>query len=406
MSKDVFQIFEAAHGAGIVVDPYPRWKELRTECPVQEGDRDPLVEAGGPSIFGDRRVFTVLGFDAVTEALRDSDRFSTDIVNEFMGPVLGKIILGMEPVAHKEHRALVQQSFSRRAMVDWTERIIKPVVDSHISRFEGAGSADLVSELTFSFPVYVIAGMLGLPEEDLPDFHRWAVEMICLPFDPELGMAGSAKLAEYFTPLVAERRANPRPDVISTLATAQLHGAALTDEEVVDYLRFLLEAGAETTYRSSSNLLFGLLSNPDVLDEVRTNRDLLPQAIEEALRWEPPLTMTFRGAAVDTELAGVTIPKGSVLSINAGAANRDDGRWKNPDEFDIHRPALAHHAFGFGAHMCLGMHLARAETLVMMNALLDRLDNLRLDPAAENLCISGGTFRAPQSLPVLFDVEA
>ena len=138
--------------------------------------------------------------------------------------------------------------------------------------------------------------------------------MICLPFDPELGLAGSAKLAEYFAPLVAARRAEPKDDVISVLTTATLEGRSLEDQEIVDFLRFLLEAGAETTYRSSSNLFYGLLSNPEVFDEVRENRDLLPQAIEEALRWEPPLTMVFRGAARDVELAGVQIPKGAVCS--------------------------------------------------------------------------------------------
>ena len=143
------------------------------------------------------------------------------------------------------------------------------------ARFEGRGRADLVSELTFSFPVFVIAQMLGLPSEDLPKFHRWAVEMISLPFDPELGLAGSAKLAEYFAPLVTARRADPKDDVISVLGAATLEGRSLEDQEIVDFLRFLLEAGAETTYRSSSNLFFGLLSEPEVLDEVRANRDAL-----------------------------------------------------------------------------------------------------------------------------------
>ena len=116
-----------------------------------------------------------------------------------------------------------------------------------------------MSELTFSFPVFVIADMLGLPSEDLAMFHRWAVEMICLPFNPQLGLSGSAKLAEYFAPIVAARRAEPRDDVISVLATSRLDGRSLVDQEIVDFLRFLLEAGAETTYRSSSNLLYGLL---------------------------------------------------------------------------------------------------------------------------------------------------
>ncbi len=403
MDHDVFSDFDSAHGSGVIADPHTRWAELRRQCPVQAGDRDPLVEGGAPSIFGDRAVFTVLGFDAATEVFRDKARFTTSVFNELMGPVLGEVILGMEPDDHRTHRALVQDAFSRRAMERWTSEVIGPVVDEHLARFERSGRADLVADLTFSFPVFVIAAMLGLPEEDLGDFHRWAVEMISLPFNPELGIAGSMRLAEYFAPLVEQRRAHPRADVISTLATAQLEGRGLTDQQIVDFLRFLLEAGAETTFRSSSNLLYGLLTHPEFLDEVRGNRELLPAVIEEALRWEPPLTMVFRGAAFDTELAGVPIPGGAVLAVNIGAANRDEGRWSDPDLFDIHRPPLAHIAFGSGPHVCLGMHLARAETLVMMNAVLDRLPNLRINPGGGDVGITGSTFRAPKALPVLFD---
>jgi cytochrome P450 len=204
-------------------------------------------------------------------------------------------------------------------------------------------------------------------------------------------------------PLVARRRRAPQHDVISTLATAQLDGQSLSDEEIVSFLRFLLEAGAETTYRSSSNLFFGLLSQPEVLAEVRADRSLVPRAIEEALRWEPPLTGIFRGAAVDTELAGVKIPAGSFIAVNVGAANRDETRWENPEIFDIHREQVPHIAFGFGPHICLGMHLARSEMVVALNAVLDRLPNVRLDPAADDVHISGSTFRAPRTLPIVFD---
>jgi cytochrome P450 len=113
--------------------------------------------------------------------------------------------------------------------------------------------------------------------------------------------------------------------------------------------------------------------------------------------------MVFRGAARNVELAGVQIPMDAVVAVNLGAANRDESRWEDPEVFDIHRPQLAHHAFGFGAHVCLGMHLARAETVAAVNAVLDRLPNIRFDPEAEDIYISGTTFRAPVALPVLFD---
>jgi cytochrome P450 len=125
-------------------------------------------------------------------------------------------------------------------------------------------------------------------------------------------------------------------------------------------------------------------------------------AIEEGIRWEPPLTNIMRTAAVDTEVGGVGIPAGSVISINMGAANRDETRWERPDEFDIHRVPKPHASFASGVHMCLGMHLARMETETALTRLLDRLPDLHLDPEAEDIHITGSAFRSPRTLPVLF----
>jgi len=165
----------------------------------------------------------------------------------------------------------------------------------------------------------------------------------------------------------------------------------------------LLPAGAETTYRSSSNLLFGLLTNPDQLRALADDRSLLPQAIEEGVRWEPPLTGIVRLATEDVEVDGVPVRCGSVVNVCIAAANRDETRWERPDAFDLFRPAKAHVSFALGPHTCLGMHLARMETTVAVETILDRLPNLRLDPSAEDVHISGVTFRAPRALPVVVD---
>ncbi len=155
------------------------------------------------------------------------------------------------------------------------------------------------------------------------------------------------------------------------------------------------------------NLLFGLLSNPDQLDAVRAaDRSLLPQAIEEAVRWEPPLLSITRVSTRDTELGGVQIPAGCSVMPMLGAANRDENRHDNPDRFDIFRQARTPISWGHGPHVCLGMHLARMEMRVAVNLLLDRLDNLRLDPDANDPHIRGQVFRSPTSLPVLFDVPS
>ena len=147
--------------------------------------------------------------------------------------------------------------------------------------------------------------------------------------------------------------------------------------------------------------MFGLLSNPDQLAALRDDRALMAQAIEEGIRWDPPLTSIGRTCTRDTVVEGVLIPAGSPVQVCMAAANRDPARWDRPDEFDILREPKQHMAFAFGPHMCLGMHLARMETAVAINAVLD-LPGLRLDPAAEDVHVSGLAFRAPAALPVVF----
>jgi cytochrome P450 len=228
--------------------------------------------------------------------------------------------------------------------------------------------------------------------------------LLSILFERERGLAASEALREYFVPILADRRQEPREDLISGLAQAEIDGERLSDEEIFSFLRLLLPAGVETTYRSLGNLLLGLLSNPDQLDAVRADRSLIPQAIEEAIRWEPPLLTITRVATRDTELGGVSIPAGSAVMPVLGAANRQEDRYPDPDRFDIFRQPRAHIGFGHGVHVCLGMHLARLEMRVALNLLFDRLPNLRLDPDGNDPHIRGQVFRSPTSIPVLFDV--
>jgi cytochrome P450 len=246
--------------------------------------------------------------------------------------------------------------------------------------------------------------MMGITAEKRPLFHQLAVELISIAFDMKTAVAASRRLRELFAEILQARRLRPEGDLVSMLASAELDdGSRLDDESIFGFLRLLAPAGAETTYRSSSNLLFGLLSNPSQFEHVRKNRSLIPQAIEEGVRWECPLTGIMRMTTEDVDVCGVEIPGGSMIHVNVGSANRDATRWERADEFDIFRPQRQHMAFAFGAHACLGMHLARMETRVVLEALMDRLPNLRLDPAAADVHITGQMFRAPLSLPVVFD---
>ncbi len=390
--EDPFEHFDNSI-AGDVRDPYPELAELRDTTPVLkvggEGETPPM--------------FVVSRHDDVARVLLDGETFSSSMLAEVMGPAMGEhIILGMDEPEHRLHRALVGTAFRQKMLVRWESELVRRVVDELIDTFVDAGRAELVRQFTFQFPAQVIGGVLGLPREDFPQFQVWASAIISVNSAWERGIAASVALKEYLAAVLEERRAHPRDDLVSDLAVAELDGERLDDEEIFSFLRLLLPAGVETTFRSSGNFIYALLTHPEQLDALRRDRSLMPRAIEEALRWEPPLLITSRVVTRDTEVRGTPIPAGANVTVMLGAANRDPDRYRHPDSFDIFREPKQHISFGHGPHMCLGMHLARMETRVAINALLDRLPNLRLDPEGNDPHVHGQIFRSPTALPVLF----
>ena len=219
------------------------------------------------------------------------------------------------------------------------------------------------------------------------------------------GLNAAAELHGYFLDQVEQRRRKLTDDIIGDLVAAEIDGEKLTDEAIIAFLRLLLPAGLETTYRSSGNLLYLLLTHPEQLAMVYQDRSLIPAAIEEGLRFETPLTMVMRTTTEEVEIGGKTIPADAQVDMCMGSANRDESRWTDPNTFDIRRPRQAHIAFAGGIHMCLGMHLARLETRVMLNSLFDRVKDLAFVPddgTGEESKIVGLTFRSPNKLPVTF----
>ena len=382
-----------------VRDPYPDFARLRRDSPVLR--QESIYEGAPPS-------FVVYGHADVTRVPRDGEVFSSAVIADGMREVWGrKIIVGMDAPDHQRHRALVSVAFRQRTLVRWEESLVGRVVDELIDRFVERGHANLVSEYTFAFPAKVISGVLGLPEGDYEQFQRWAVGIITVFRDWDYAVQCSNELRAYLEDIVDARRTDPRDDLITDLVTAELDGEKLDDEEIYSFLRMLLPAGIETTYRSSGNLLYLLLTHPDQLDAVRTDRSLVPQAIEEGLRYESPVLLTPRVTTTDTELGEVQIPAGAVVTSMVASANRDPQAYDNPEEFDIFRDPKQHMSFGTGPHLCLGMHLARLETRVALNALFDRLPNLRLDhdetQRLDTHIHGDGLFRNPTSLPVIWD---
>ncbi|MGP0029750.1 MAG: cytochrome P450 [Acidimicrobiales bacterium] len=386
--------------AGDTRDPYPEFAVKRRDTPVWKGSLMPMDFL--PEGIEAEPGWNAFGYDDCSRILRDAKTFTSTGYDSTIGMVMGHMILGMDDPEHRGHRNLVAHAFRERSLARWEPEFIGPIIDELIDRFVGDGEADLVRQLTFEFPVRVISRLLGLPEEDFAQFQRWSMELIGLVADIERGLQASESLRNYFADVVADRRAAPQEDVISDLVTAEIDGERLTDEAIYSFLRLLLPAGAETTYRSSGNLLYLLLTHTDQLDAVRADRSLLPQAIEEALRLEPPLLTINRTTTCEVELSGVTLPPGESISPVIGSANHDETRWENAEVFDIFRPAIPHIAFAHGPHMCLGMHLARLETRALLNRVLDRLPNLALDPGDRDPHILGMVFRSPNCLPVTF----
>jgi cytochrome P450 len=381
-------------------DPYPEFARLREQSPVVV--QESVFEGAPPS-------YVVYRQADVNRVLRDGETFSSAVIAEGMAEVWGrKIIVGMDAPEHHRHRALVSVAFRARTLARWEDSLVGRVVNELIDEFIEKGRANLAVDYTFPFPAKVIAGVLGLPEADYRQFQHWAVGIISVSSDWDYAVQCSNELRDYLAGIVDERRRDPRDDLVTDLVTAELDGEKLDDEEIFSFLRMLLPAGIETTYRSSGNLLYLLLTHAEQLDAIRDDRTLIPQAIEEGLRFESPVLLTPRVTTKETSICGVEIPSGAIVTAIVASANRDGENRENPDVFDILRDPNQHLSFGTGPHLCLGMHLARMETRIALNALFDRLPNLRLDhDEAERTDshIHGDLlFRSPTALPVLWDV--
>jgi cytochrome P450 len=389
-----------------IIELYGPLAEARRRAPVHPHKQAELI---GAEDYRKQEAFTkvsfscALSFEHCQQALND-ERLSSRFWQDTIGHVWGQTIIGMDGAEHRRHRGLISQAFTRKALNRWQETAIQPAIHGLIDRFERIGSADLYREFTLLFPVYIITEMMGLAYDDIQRFNTWAGETIAVFYDHDRAMDASRNLEDYLSPLIEERRGSDGEDLITLLANAELDGSRLETIEIVSFLRLLLPAGGETTARSTASMLLGLLQNPDQLDAVVADRGLLPQAIEEGLRWEPPLMSINRTATDDLTLGDVEIPRGSVLEVSLGAANRDHTRWDHADSFDIFREKKPHIAFAWGVHTCLGAHLARAEMSAALTALFDRLPGLRLDPeSGHEARVQGIGLRAPNMVPVVFD---
>lgn len=385
---------------GTDADPYPAIHALREKGAVIPGSY--WENMGHYCYYGDMPKFSVLGSKEAETVLTDTSRFSNSGYHPTLGATFGMgSISTMDNPEHGRWRRIFQRIFLPQYVKTWGDSIVDPVVHGLMDKFLPRGKADLVGEFTHQYPFEVIYRQLDLPESDVNTFQRLAIGQTDFDHMPQAQEAG-VKLGDYFRALIDLRRANPGDDLVSLLATTEVEGTYLPELVLVSFLRQLMNAAGDTTYRGTSILLTALLNNLDQLEAIRKDRTLIPAAIEEGLRWDGPVLTQLRVAIHDTELGGVQIPAGAYIDVVAGAANRDPALFADPDKFNIFRERRPHYSFSRGPHICVGQHLARVEMTRALEAILDNLPNLRLDPDMPPPQIRGVMMRVPAHIHVLF----
>jgi cytochrome P450 len=389
----------------VQADPYPMYARLREADPLHWS---PLMES-----------WVLTRHEDVVAVLRDTLRFSADrrtAQNRFAQEIARReeefgpfgrtqTMLTSDPPQHTRLRRLVSKAFTPR-MVEGLRPRIEQIVDELLGGMAGRGEMDVVRDLAYPLPVIVIAEMLGVPPQERDRFKHWSDEIVATlngPFTSEDVLRQARKsideLAEYMRGVIAERRVEPRDDLISRLIEAEEQGQILSEDEMLASVMLLLVAGNETTTNLIGNGALALLRHPEQLDRLRSDPELVKTAVEELLRYDSPVQATGRVAKEDLTIGELEVKAGQVVITVLGAANRDPRKFEEPDALDLGRTPNEHLSFGDGIHFCLGAPLARAEGQIAIGALVQRFPNLR--PATETP-EWGGTFilRGLKNLPV------
>lgn len=373
--------------------PRQPWTVLRAGRPVAKAGQAP----------DERPAFHVTRWADVDTVLRDGDSFSSSINAETVGRFMGPNMLALDGDAHRSYRALVAQAFRASQLAKWERSLIRPTIDRLIDAVAPHGRGELVEDVVSRFPAQVICGIAGLPQADGAQLLRWTNDIHRGALDSGAAMAAASAMQSYLEPFVETRRAKPGDDLISDILHAEIDGEKLDDAQIYGFLRLLLPAGSESTFRALANALTALLTMPGLLPRILADRALLPVFIEESLRRDASLSLVARVATRDTTLGGQPIPAGAAIRVFTASANLDPARFDSADRFDMDRPNHRHLTFGTGQHQCLGMHLARLELRIGLEAILDRLAGLRADPDFPLPEIEGFAFRGPAALHVRFD---
>ncbi len=383
-------------------DPHGQYARMREQCPV--------AHATDPYDW-----WAATRAADVSRMLRKYKLWSSE-----HGPGLayagGSALVSVDPPRHTSDRRLVQQAFDAEAL-EAMQPAIADLVRTEMDTWVERGSGDLMELLATPVPLIVIAWLLGLDVDYCREIRPRADAVVARNADVQSAKPGSRSRdreeeTTYFLRMIAERRelmaaGDDLPDdTLTALMTAELDGRVLTDVDVLGFMGFLFIAGSQTTTQLIGNMVWRLLQHPDQMELVRADRSLIPNCVEESLRFDAPVHGLFRTNTEETEIAGVTIPQNSKVMCSFFSANMDPDVWDEPERFDITRDLdtlKKHFAFGKGIHFCMGAPLSRVEATVALDAILERLPDLRL--TGEPTFISAPVLHGVETLPVAWDVS-
>lgn len=389
------------HDAEFRVDPYPSYEFMRPR--------------GGIHRSFTNQGWIAIGHAEIQEILRHPN-FSNELSqNKLFFRILDAAtgdagvpfadnppLLNLDPPDHTRIRKLISPGFTNRFLQSFAPAI-STFVDDLLSRIDTSIEADMIAQLATPLPAWVITEMMGVPESERARFIDWSHDLIgaTVVSRPDLIVRASraeAEMSAYFADLIERKRERPGDDFVSRLMDTD--AGNLSSDELIATCILLLSAGHETTTRLIGNGLFTLLKHPEQMAKLRENRELLPMAIEEMLRFEPPVQMTLRFVKDDMDFHGHRFRAGHMIMLNFGAASRDPGANALPNQFDITRQTVNHVAFGHGIHHCLGVTLARLEAQIAFNALLDRYSVIEYAGPTPATWQANPFFRGLETLPV------
>ena len=352
-------------------DPYSVYAQWRADQPIWWAE--------------DIQGWVLSRYEDVRAVLKEPAGFSSELPVSREETTMSLPLLHDDPPRHTDLRAIVNRSFTSKVMRE-IENDVATIVDELLAGVEAESPVDIAETLTIPLPVALIAHFMGIPFERKDDFKRWSDSLTATGTAKtmEERMPDILEMMEFFRQEIPKRRASPGDDLISKVVAAEVAGESLSEEVIVGYCQLLLIAGNETTTNLLSNLLYYLADNPSVWTELRNEPQKIDAAVEECLRFSPPVHWINRTALKDTQFHGQKVAAGESVYTVLASANRDDSHYEDPDTFRLDRPRSDHHTFGHGIHFCIGAPLARMEARYAMRGLLDRFEHVTHVPEAQN----------------------